>query len=136
MVSYFSDETFFCSAEPKKGFCRRRFCCWVKRRAFKGFCRIFYPFFGTLDAFVCVYLSAEPFWGVRQTFFIFFRVAVAPGVGSAHPDQKSWRCHYPPLITLGFSIYNCNGSQEKRAQCESLGEKKFVCGCQSENSIG
>jgi hypothetical protein len=50
-VSYFLTEPFFCCAEPKKKFCKRWFCEWVKRRTFKNFCRIFYPFFETLDTF-------------------------------------------------------------------------------------
>ena len=61
--SIFSRRNLFCSAELKKRLCKR------------GFCRIFYPFFETLDASGCFYFSAKPFWGVRSTTF-FFRAAL------------------------------------------------------------
>jgi len=40
----FSHGTFFCCTEPKKRFCKRWFCEWVKRRTFKRFRRIFILF--------------------------------------------------------------------------------------------
>ena len=73
-VLYFSDRIFSCSAELKKRFCKRGFYYRVKFRTFKGFCRTFYPFFETLDAFGCFYFSAEPFWRIRSTTFFIFRV--------------------------------------------------------------
>ena len=72
-VLYFSDETFLALQNFKKRFCKGEFCYQVKLRTFKGFCRIFHPFFETLDASGCFYFSAEPFWLVRSTIFFIFR---------------------------------------------------------------
>ncbi len=62
----FSHGTFFCCTEPKK-----RFCEWVKGRTFKRFCRIFDPFFETLDTFGGFWKSTEPFRRVLQNSLLF-----------------------------------------------------------------
>ena len=49
----------------------KRFCCWIKCRILKGFCRIFYAFFGTLNAFGCFYISVKLFGGVQKSPLFF-----------------------------------------------------------------
>ena len=66
-------ESFFCSTKPKKWFCRKWFCWWVLYRTLKGFCRLFYSFFRTLDPFGSFHKYTKPFRGVLQSSF-FFRV--------------------------------------------------------------
>jgi hypothetical protein len=59
--------------KTQKRFCKRWFCVLSKRRTFKRFCLIFYPFFETLDTFGGFWKSTEPFRRVLQSSF-FFRV--------------------------------------------------------------
>ncbi len=94
----FSHGTFFCCTEPKQSFCNRRFCEWVKRRTFKRFCRIFYPFFETLDTLGEFWKSTEPFRRVLQSSFIFFRVSII--ASSNRYTVKKW--YFTKPLKKGF----------------------------------